>query len=584
MANLAVPGEGRQPGRLSVAFFAVFLLAAALRAVDVWRPADGSVRNLWRELDVAGIARNYAREDMNLLHPRIDWRGDGPGLVESEFPIYPWLVACLYRVFGEREELARVLMYAISLVSCGYVTALARWLLPPPGALLASFLFATHPLAIRLATCIQPETLMFVGYAGGAYHFLRWAEAGCRGHWLASLSLVILGSLVKIPAIHIGIFIACICLQRFGLGTFRRPGLWLYAALALVVPIAWYAHARQYWLEYGNSLGISNEAFQRISSVSFLRQLVTTIKGNFLIEGENVFLWAGIPLALLGTLRALGSPRTLPLAFWAGTLAIYYIVAGRTTSEGWAVHYHIVSLPAAVLAMAHGFLWRPAGAATAATPRWPGWVLLLVGGVAAAAGVNGVGNPSMKLVLYGGAALLVSAAVWLVRPGLPRRGLQAPDSGQASGRLSLPVLALELGLCLVLGAYLVLNLRQVAQDMRPSTHDALYRCAVQFRPLLQPGALIVATTGRNTDAFGIPQANNPPQMFYWTDSKGWNLPEEESTLERLEELRRRGARYLIAQRNNLEKKPGFEAELRRSHRTLAECGLAILFELVPGPR
>ena len=43
---------------------------------------------------------NYYREDMNLLKPKIDWRGDGPGYTEMEFPIYPWLIAGFYKIFG----------------------------------------------------------------------------------------------------------------------------------------------------------------------------------------------------------------------------------------------------------------------------------------------------------------------------------------------------------------------------------------------------------------------------------------------------------------------------------------------------
>src|SRR5262249_51272030 len=56
---------------LKTAFICLFLVGAALRLIDVWRPVD---RASWRECDEASIARNYYREDMNVLHPRVDWR------------------------------------------------------------------------------------------------------------------------------------------------------------------------------------------------------------------------------------------------------------------------------------------------------------------------------------------------------------------------------------------------------------------------------------------------------------------------------------------------------------------------------
>jgi hypothetical protein len=108
------------------------LLALALRAPDVWRPIDGTTWQPWRETDVGAIARNFLREDMNILHPRIDWRGDGPGLVEMEFPIYPWTVALVYRAFGYAEPLARVVSLVLSLLTCAAFFCLARRLPGPP--------------------------------------------------------------------------------------------------------------------------------------------------------------------------------------------------------------------------------------------------------------------------------------------------------------------------------------------------------------------------------------------------------------------------------------------------------------------
>ncbi len=71
------------------AFLAVFLAAAGVRAIDLDRPADGTMRESWREADYAALARNFDREGMDILSPRIDWRGDGPGLAEMELPARP---------------------------------------------------------------------------------------------------------------------------------------------------------------------------------------------------------------------------------------------------------------------------------------------------------------------------------------------------------------------------------------------------------------------------------------------------------------------------------------------------------------
>jgi hypothetical protein len=66
----------------NIIFFALFFLGAWIRSLDVWRPVDGRIRESWRECDYAAVARNFYREGMDILYPRIDWRGDGPGYAE----------------------------------------------------------------------------------------------------------------------------------------------------------------------------------------------------------------------------------------------------------------------------------------------------------------------------------------------------------------------------------------------------------------------------------------------------------------------------------------------------------------------
>jgi hypothetical protein len=109
-----------------IIFFALFFLGAWIRSLDVWRPVDGRVRESWRECDYAAVARNFYREGMNILYPRIDWHGDGPGYAEMEFPVIPWTTAALYKIFGYHEVIGRILVYAFSLLTLLIFFLLAR--------------------------------------------------------------------------------------------------------------------------------------------------------------------------------------------------------------------------------------------------------------------------------------------------------------------------------------------------------------------------------------------------------------------------------------------------------------------------
>src|SRR5258706_14427865 len=86
---------------------ALVALALALRCYGLTAPLLDY--HSWRQADTAAIARNYAANGYRLLYPQVDWGGQTPGYVESEFPLYSYTLALLYRVFGAHEWIGRLL-------------------------------------------------------------------------------------------------------------------------------------------------------------------------------------------------------------------------------------------------------------------------------------------------------------------------------------------------------------------------------------------------------------------------------------------------------------------------------------------
>src|SRR5437773_12116211 len=92
------------------------ILAVAVRLIGINQPYidDWS----WRQGDVAVIARNYFEGGFHFTRPQIDWAGDQPGYVGTEFPVLPFLAALCYNIFGVHEWVARVqasILFALSL-------------------------------------------------------------------------------------------------------------------------------------------------------------------------------------------------------------------------------------------------------------------------------------------------------------------------------------------------------------------------------------------------------------------------------------------------------------------------------------
>src|SRR5262249_5518555 len=123
----------------------------------------------FRQCDTAAIARNFHEESLNILYPRIDWRGNSAGYVESEFPIYTVLVALLYRTFGLHEWLGRALNVILYVLSSVVLFCLVGRLLDQRAALLALLFYSCAPLSFVFTRSFQPDALMALCSLSGIY-------------------------------------------------------------------------------------------------------------------------------------------------------------------------------------------------------------------------------------------------------------------------------------------------------------------------------------------------------------------------------------------------------------------------------
>ncbi len=346
------------PKKAARVFLAVLILGGAVRLVDVFRPADGRVRESWRECDYAAVARNFAREGMNIFRPRIDWRGNGPGFAEMELPVIPWTMAVFYKIFGVHEVIGRVLMWVVSLLTLRVFFALARRFLPWEGAAAAGLFFALSPLSVRVSNSLQPEGLMLLLLLSGVFFFLRWLEGdGGLYYGLAAASTA--GAiLVKAPAAHIGILLAALLIRKKGWRALLRPETWAFGVLALLPAAAWYVHAHRLFLEFGNSLGVSNEThWLGWDLIRAPRRLLVLAVG--VVRMEGVFVWTPLGAAFLAVSVFLRkkSEVSAMVIWWLAAIGLYYLAAIRTLGDHWAEYYHVVAVPPAALTFGAAAAW-----------------------------------------------------------------------------------------------------------------------------------------------------------------------------------------------------------------------------------
>src|SRR2546423_11298777 len=124
---------------IGVAAVAVRLIAMNQPFIDRWS---------WRQSDVAAIARNYLQNRFHFAYPQIDWAGDAPGYVGTEFPILPLVAALCYKITGVHEYVGRLQGVVFFAISLPFFLALVRQSFNPTAAVWAAIFYSFAPLSI----------------------------------------------------------------------------------------------------------------------------------------------------------------------------------------------------------------------------------------------------------------------------------------------------------------------------------------------------------------------------------------------------------------------------------------------------
>lgn len=498
-----------------VLLISIFAAGALVRLADVDRPID---RTSWRESDIGAVARNFATESMNILYPRIDWRGDTPGYAEMEFPMYPFAIAMSYKAFGANEVFGRVWSFMFSLATLWMFYRLAREYLDGIPLVATVAFFSFNPLIVEFSTSIHPEGPMILFYVAAAAWFARWNKSGRdRDLWLAA-GATSLALLLKLTAAHIGILFAVLLIRERGIGFLRDLRIWIFGIVSLVPAAIWYVHAKNLWATYGNSLGVSNEYHWIGRDFLTNHYFITGI-----LTSEAVFVWsiAGVAIGAWAVIRGFRTRSVQEALVWIGACFVFYVVTARTSADDWAAHYHIFSVvPAAIL--------------------WGSGVREIFGSARAFAdgfsSRSGAANLGRLLAIA--SFVLIAVAVVLVDARMIRA--------------------------------------RILENLRP---DESHACAIELKPTLSDLGPILVSGDRCFDPDGYPVAYNASFMFYWLERKGSNICVEQQSIENVAAAAAKGARYYVAQRKYMKLKPGFEEKLRSEYPVVDECGEFVVFRL-----
>ena len=314
---------------------AMLLLALALRAFHGGAPLLGT--NAWRQCDNAAIARNYAVHGYRFLEPRVDWGGDGSGVVQMEFPVYQYAIGLLDGLLGEHDWYGRWISILCSLGAVWCLMRLVGRTLGPPAATWAGFFMATLPLYVYYSRAVMVESAMILGLVGGLLGFATWLEEGRPGSFWAAALGIALAALLKPVALAIGLPLLVLGWRRHGGAMFLRPAVWGFALL-VILPAAWWYSWSVRLLERDHLTLMGDWRYgtdkwgdwRLMASWRFWNRVL------FQRLAEKHLTWPGFGLLALGCVLPRPGPRERVWLAWLAAAAI----ASALMAQGAFQHEH----------------------------------------------------------------------------------------------------------------------------------------------------------------------------------------------------------------------------------------------------
>ncbi len=208
----------------------------------------------WRQADTAAVARNYARNGIDLLYPRFDdisniqsgiYNPQGYRFVE--FPLYNAAIAFLYTnvPIVSLESYGRLINVFMSLVLMSILYYCALKEIGRLSAFISTLVFATFPFFVYYSRVVLPEmtalTLMFISII--ITYVLCTARNIPRYFFIMLLLISAIFSsasiLVKPMTIFYLLPIAYLYLKKFRFSLVKKPYMYIFLFMSLVPFVLW---------------------------------------------------------------------------------------------------------------------------------------------------------------------------------------------------------------------------------------------------------------------------------------------------------------------------------------------------------
>jgi hypothetical protein len=311
----------------------------------------------WRECDTQAIARNFLLDGFDPLRPRVDWRGDGDGAVECEFPFYQLAIASLLALFGDVEWPGRALSLLAMVAAALSLHRLLELRSGAGPALAGALAFVCGGHAVMLGARVMPDATSVALGLAGLVTFVRFLGTGQgRTLWLAVAALT-LAALQKPTTLQLGLVMALWTLL-LAPRRLREPRLWAGLLAAPIVVAAWLLHAHGLHAETGLTFGVTTVGDTKFPA---LHHLLTPVIHAQLARTTLLYGLSGFGVVALLALLVQRRVDRADLAL-LGIVALGLLATLRYSyHHAMGPHYHVFAAVAGAWCVARAWPVRASG-------------------------------------------------------------------------------------------------------------------------------------------------------------------------------------------------------------------------------
>jgi hypothetical protein len=283
--------------------------------------------HVWRQIQTQSTILSFYEEDMNILNPRRNERGEGDGIFRMEFPLMQWSTACLYHIFGNHLIVTRIFMFLVGLFSIlGIYKLLTALFHNEFLAIIGAWAFNFSPSFFYYTINPLPDNLALCLSIWGISMFFHWYNREKLYLLILSGLLMGLGALCKLPFILYYIVPVSYFMIQFYNDGFRKATLFRFLAIIsfIAMPLAWYLKVIPNW--HGN--GIVSGIFENKVSFSIImdylqHNLISTLPELLLNYGSLIFFLAGFYFFFKK--RSWQNPKAPMILAWSLAILGYFI-------------------------------------------------------------------------------------------------------------------------------------------------------------------------------------------------------------------------------------------------------------------